>query len=135
MNSSDGHSQAEFTVRVPEIMPVANIRAFRAGKWIDLFDDNVFEYTTIRKEDSTYSITAATYAGGKLFCFENRSGSNRFAVKDAETLETLYTGAMMDRIVTAMAYNYAMVSCTLLRLMMSREPIIHFTKFHCRSVL
>lgn len=107
VNSSDGHSQTEFVVRVPEVMPVANIRAFRAGKWIDLFDDNVFEYTTIRKEDSTYSITAATYAGGKLFCFENSSGSNRFAVKDAETLETLYTGAMMDRIVTAMAYNYA----------------------------
>ena len=107
VNSSDGHSQTEFVVRVPEVMPVANIRAFRAGKWIDLFDDNVFEYTTIRKEDSTYSITAATYAGGKLFCFENRSDSNRFAIKDAETLETLYTGAMMDRIVTAMAYNYA----------------------------
>ena len=107
VNSSDGHSQTEFVVRVPEVMPVANIRAFRAGKWIDLFDDNVFEYTTIRKEDSTYYVTAATYAGGKLFCFENISGSNRFAVKDAETLETLYTGAMMDRTVTAMAYNYA----------------------------
>lgn len=56
-------------------MPVANIRAYWAGKWIDLFDDNVFEYTTIRKEDSTYSITAATYAGGKLFCFETEAAA------------------------------------------------------------
>lgn len=117
VNSSDGHSQTEVTVHVPEIMPVANIRAFCAGQrpetplcsytWIDLFDDNVFEYTSIKSEDNTYSITAATYAGGKIFCFENSSGSNRFAIKDSETLETLFTGAVIDRFVTAMAYNYA----------------------------